>query len=655
MQHLKKIAKKKSVIGLCSVLAVTGTVYGVEFAKPAEPTRYVLAQATHGTLVVSLSGSGQVSGLNQVDVKPSVSGAVIKVLVKPGEEVTAGTPLFEIDRKTAVRAVRDAAQTVTDAELSLASAQLSLKKLKQPADAIALLQAQNALAQAQRNLQSLRDAPDPLDVKAAEQDLKALEENVKLSEDGTTPHVVRNAYDNAVPVLKTTIQVLQQALTDADTILGIDNTYLNDTYERLLSILDASKLSAAERAYPPAMQTVALLKARTDTLKTVGASTVDIDQALAEAQAGLGDVVFLMERVQDVLANTLASATFSQSSLESLRNTIQSDRTNVTSKLATLTTQVQAIENAKISYASSVIAVEKSRVALEKLKQGTDVKDLATAEERVRELEASLANVQAGPDAIDIAVSENALAQRRSAVASARNRLADAQDALNDYTVRAPFDGVVALLDAKEADQASPSTVLATLLTKAKIAELALNEVDAAKVRPGQKATLTFDAVPDLSIAGTVSEVDAIGTVAQGVVNYGIKIAFLTQDERVKTGMSVAASLVTDIQQDAVLVPNSALQTQGDFATVKVLKNATATTAQSEQGVTSDTPPETRQVVTGIANDAQTVIAEGITEGEYVVTRTMDPTTTAVSSVKKTTAATSVRIPGMGGGFGGGR
>ena len=98
------------------------------------------------------------------------------------------------------------------------------------------------------------------------------------------------------------------------------------------------------------------------------------------------------------------------------------------------------------------------------------------------------------------------------------------------------------------------------LITKQKIAEISLNEVDAAKVKVGQKVTLTFDAIDGLSITGEVSEIDALGTVSQGVVTYGVKIAFDTQDERVKSGMSVSAAIITDVKQNVLLVPNAAVK-----------------------------------------------------------------------------------------------
>src|SRR3989344_4040110 len=85
--------------------------------------RYILAAAKKSPLVISVSGSGQVSASNQIDIKPKVSGEVIYVGVKIGQEVKAGTLIFQLD-------ARDAQKAVRDAEVNLESAKLQLEKLR---------------------------------------------------------------------------------------------------------------------------------------------------------------------------------------------------------------------------------------------------------------------------------------------------------------------------------------------------------------------------------------------------------------------------------------------------------------------------------------------------------------------------------------------
>jgi multidrug efflux pump subunit AcrA (membrane-fusion protein) len=648
MHHIKRLAKKKSVIGGAIAMAVTGTIIGTQFNQPAQATKYVLGQVTRGTVVASISGSGQVSGQNQVEVTPAVSGAITKVFVKAGDTVTEGTPLFEIDRKLALRTVRDAQQSVRDAELSLQSTELSYKKFVAPADQLELVKAQNAVNQAQRSLDDLKEGADPLDIKQAEADLATQMENTKLSADGKTPKVIRDAYDDAVPELKSLSQDLRESLYDADEILGIDDVSKNDAYEGLLSVLDSSRLALARASYINARQKILDLKNLVDSLDPLNEDAAKIESALVSAEAALRVAEPLLQQTYEVLLSTLTSSSFSQGTLDGLRSRMQSDHSAIANELRTINTRRDSIDDAKTALANAERNVEKARDTLEKLKRGADKIDLDLADEKLMEAQATLDDLRKGPDAIDIAVQQNTVAQRRSSLQSARDRLNDAQETLNDYTIRAPFDGVVVTVTGKQANQVSPSTEVATILTQAKMVTLPLNEVDIAKIKSGQKATVTFDAVSDLSIAATVTEVDAIGTTNQGVVTYNVDVAFLTEDERIKPGMSASVAIATDVRTDVLTVPNAAIRN----GSLQVLPSVKEPSAEAQtQGIASDTPPEPLAIETGLANDQSTEIVSGVKEGDWIVVRTITPSATTAAAKTNSllpTGGNAVRMQSAG-------
>jgi multidrug efflux pump subunit AcrA (membrane-fusion protein) len=185
------------------------------------------------------------------------------------------------------------------------------------------------------------------------------------------------------------------------------------------------------------------------------------------------------------------------------------------------------------------------------------------------------------------------------------------------------------------------------MITNQHLASITLNELDATKIVIGQKATLTYDALPDLSIAGQVSEVDAIGTVSQGVASYNIKIAQLTQDDRIKPGMSVTASIITNVASDVLILPSSAVKTQGTQKYVETLPNA-VTSATSGTSTSSSTPINV-PVTVGATNDTQSEITSGLNEGDSVVSRTISSTTTTSTG---TTTGTGAAAGARGGGGG---
>jgi RND family efflux transporter MFP subunit len=291
--------------------------------------------------------------------------------------------------------------------------------------------------------------------------------------------------------------------------------------------------------------------------------------------------------------------------------------------------------------------VLKAQNALDKILQPADSASLASAQDNLKLRQQSLDELKAGASEIEIKQAQNSVAQRQSALTAARNNLADAQKNLAKYTIRAAFDGVVTGLKVKAADTASQGTVLLTLVTDKTIATLTLNETDAAKVAIGQKATVTFDAIDGLSITGEVAQLDVQGTISQGVASFGLKIAFDTQDERVRPGMTANAQIIIKTIPDALTLPNAAIKNLGDQSYVLVVDNPPQN-ASGVSGIALPTPPREQTVGVGDSNDSVTVITSGLTGDENVVVRTITATSAQTSSANS--ALGGVRIPGVTGG-----
>jgi len=92
-----------SVIAIVVVLGGGWWMYGKATAASAQ-TRYVLGTAQKGTVVASVSASGQVSASRQLDLKSEVSGKITYVGVKPGQQVQKGALLVQLDPSAAQKA-----------------------------------------------------------------------------------------------------------------------------------------------------------------------------------------------------------------------------------------------------------------------------------------------------------------------------------------------------------------------------------------------------------------------------------------------------------------------------------------------------------------------------------------------------------------------
>jgi HlyD family secretion protein len=548
MNLLKKLLKKKLFLLLILALVIPGGYFSYKkFITKETTTSYITTAAEKGTIIVSVSGTGQVSNSDQIEIKPKVSGDIVSLAVTKGQKVKAGDLIAQIDATEAYKSVRDA-------RINLESAKLSLEKLKQPADALSITQAKNSLASAQ---ESKQDAEISLS---------------KAYEDG---------YNNVANVfldLPTIITGLHDILLVNYT--GSGQLYLDYYYDAIIKYNDTAgvyktdaynKYITAKSSYDQSFTHYKLTNRSSDTesIESIINETYDAVRDLAEAVKSANNLIQLYK--DTLRSNNQITISTADTHLASLNS--YTGQTN--GYLLTLLNSKNDLKTAK----DSIVSAQRS----------------------ITEKTESLAKLESGTDALDLASSQLSVSQKQ-------NALFDAQSKLADYSVRAPIDGIITELNLKKGESASSATAIATLISEQKIAEINLNEIDAAKIKVGQKANLTFDAIENLEITGQVIDIDNIGTVSSGVVSYGIKIALDVQDERIKSGMSLSTNIITDLKQDVLSIPASAVKSQGESKYVEILV---------------DGRPQRKTVTTGISNDTTIEITEGLSEGDEVITQTI--------------------------------
>src|SRR5258708_5667553 len=147
MKKFWRLARAHKIISAIIFIAIGwgGYSWYASTHGAAVVTRYVIQKAAAGTVVASISGSGQMQAVNTIDIKPQGSAVVTSIPVKVGDTVKAGQLLVQIDTTVEVRAL-------AQAKLQLQSAQLSLAKLTQNPATTTLIQDQNAVTQAQSNI-----------------------------------------------------------------------------------------------------------------------------------------------------------------------------------------------------------------------------------------------------------------------------------------------------------------------------------------------------------------------------------------------------------------------------------------------------------------------------------------------------------------------
>ncbi len=573
------------------LIVIGGLIYGLFLKSSAQNTvtRYVIGQVEKGTITTTISGSGQVSASQQVDIKAKTSGEVTAVNVSPGQEVKNGQVLARLDASDAVKSVRDA-------QINLDSAKLSLEKLQRPADGLSVLKAENSLAQAQVQLEN-------------------------------TEADFQKAYDDAYNALTNAYLDLPGIISGLDDIIHGDDFASNqqnlDYYTDQVKEFDDS-----------------ILKYREEVNTSYKIARASYDQAFSNYKNSSREsdpthILILLDESYNATKDMADAVKNTYNFIDYYKDLTIQKGTTVLSKAITHEALLETYTGESNSHLGLLL---NAQTDISNLKQ-----EIIDNQRSVDELRESLEDVQLGTDALDLRAQELAVLQRQ-------NSLTDAQQKLADYTIRAPFDGVVASVDAKVGDELSSSGNAFTIITKQQIAEISLNEIDAAKVTVGQRVTLTFDALDSLELTGQVAELDTVGTVSQGVVSFNVKISFDTQDDRIKSGMSVNATIITDLRQDVLTVLNTALKSEGDSYYVQVLVEDHSSDIYNKSGVISVQSPLTKVVTIGLANDSLTEITGGLAEGDQIITQTITGgTADSGSGANKNTS-----ILQLGGGSGAG-
>ncbi|MEY2664876.1 MAG: hypothetical protein RIT04_684 [Candidatus Parcubacteria bacterium] len=547
------LAYKKTSIVIAIIIIFAGYMGVKAYTDSSTQTLYTIGTVSKGTIVTTISGTGQVSASSQIDLKSQTSGTIVAVPVKNGDTIKAQTLIVQIDSRAA--------------SLSLQSARIAYQKLVKPADTLSMLQAEENVRKAGETLSN--DYVEALDaIASAFTDLPGVIDGMKTALYGRTGYLSDQN-------LSSVNETIRKYRNDAGINFDIALNKYNSTLIDYKAITASTPTSTVEQ----------LIKKTADAAKTLSLS--------------LKDAKIVVDTIQ-------SDSTYNLTNTASFQTSVSTWISETNTHLAALIGASTAISN--------------------------DTSSLIQAQ-------TSLIDLKTGPDELELA--------------SARIALEQQQNNYDDNFIRAPFDCVIAKLDVKQNDTISSGAAIATIITANKTAVISLNEVDVAKIAIGNKSTLTFDAIEGLTINGQVSEIDGVGTVSQGVVTYGVTITFDTQDNRVKAGMSVNASIITETKEDVLVVPNSAIKSSARGSYVQVFTTPIPQAeikAARNAGITSTQTPVSKNIEIGTSNDTNTEIISGLKEGDQVIIKTTTGSTKTTSTTPNILSAVGGRATGANAG-----
>jgi RND family efflux transporter MFP subunit len=312
-------------------------------------------------------------------------------------------------------------------------------------------------------------------------------------------------------------------------------------------------------------KTLALWKIQNDG----GYSNLDAS-SLATLESYLSQTKSLLDAVAGALATGQSSGSVTQSNLDTWRASVGTART-------TISTSINKVNTAQQTYSNAQSSLTLAKQDLVVLLSGASTEDVSAEEARV---------------------------------ASAQAKVFQYQVEVGKSVLYSPIDGVVTTKDTQLGEIVSANQHIVSVISNRHFQiESNVSELDIGKLLVGQFATTTLDAYgSDVPFPARVIRVDPAETTVENSPAYGIRLEFVTEDARIKSGMTANISIAIAHKDGVLAVPLRTINKDGVTGkrTVSVLKK--------------DKTIETRDITIGLTSPAGMVeVVTGLKEGDLVV------------------------------------
>jgi HlyD family secretion protein len=312
------------------------------------------------------------------------------------------------------------------------------------------------------------------------------------------------------------------------------------------------------------------------------------------------------------LQRTLENA---QISLKKANAQLESQRISQGSNRAS---QQQQISASQATYSNAQLEVGNAKTALSNARKlftagGNSSLDVQTAQSTLEKAQTNLESarialstnknavgLKAGSDSQD-------LSNLQLAVEQSQISLRNAQTDLANTKIYAPMNGVISSVTAQVGSSANNSAALFTMLDDSSVnLPVQVDETEISKVKLGQSAELSLDAIPDQKFQGKVTKISPQAKISQNIAVFYVTVTVPNSDLQLRPGMTAEAEVISLEVPDALTLPKRAVQTVRTRSYVTVLDPKTKV-------------QDTIRVKTGADDGTNIVIESGLEPQQTVV------------------------------------
>ncbi|NLC57136.1 MAG: efflux RND transporter periplasmic adaptor subunit [Armatimonadetes bacterium] len=612
--------RRRRVIGCLAAvfiflgLAGYGTFRVLRTMAKAKQKPLEFTTVRRGDVVRKVSETGTIAAELQVEVKSKVAGRIAELFVDEGDPVREGQLLALIDPTEVERAANQAEADVRASRARLEQAEWAARQ-QQDNTRLSIRQAEARLAAAEANLRRLQAGSRAQEIARAEAQVAraqaeaeearaALKRALELQRHGAT---AREDAEAALAAAQAELARLQagarpEERRQAEAAVAQARATLDDATRAL-----RRKQDLAKRGFVPRGEA-----------ETAQASVDRAQAALVEAQqrAALVEAGPRPEEIAAAQARVRQAEIAARSAASNAEQTVAAAR-------------------ARAAAAEAALRTAHEDLAL--LREGPRPEDLDAAKAQVAEARAALAAARAGASRDAAARAEVEAA--RADVLRTSERLEAARVQRADTRLVAPFSGTVAARHIQAGELVAsgvsglsagvPVVTIADLSTL--LVRVRLNEVDVARVRPGQQAEVRVDAYPGVTFPGRVRTISpAAGPGGQAgqesqIVRFDVEVALVRPDPRLRTGMSADVDIILSRRKNVLYVTREALTREGKQWVADVVRNprqvrdlqGPARAALTEK----DVPTRKVTVKVGLTDDMRAQVLSGLKQDDLILVK----------------------------------
>jgi multidrug efflux pump subunit AcrA (membrane-fusion protein) len=201
-------------------------------------------------------------------------------------------------------------------------------------------------------------------------------------------------------------------------------------------------------------------------------------------------------------------------------------------------------EQARVALTAAKDATAAAQSALNEATKGASTQ-VRAAQSNVAAAIAQRDLAQARLDQLKAGATAAQLEAARANVSQAQAAVEAAQAAMNEATLIAPFDGVIAQLNVESGQVVGPGSPIVSLADQSAwlVETDDLSEVDVVHVQIDQPVTITLDALPGVTLRGVVTAITPRAQTKRGDVTYTVTVKVTDAEARLRWGMTAQVEI----------------------------------------------------------------------------------------------------------------